>query len=248
MKKSNQNECPTFIFLEFFYKGAYTVKKKEVPTIMIIAVDGPAGAGKGTIAGYLSVVFNLAHIDSGRIYRNAGLWAFEKGIDLDKLDDSSIQKIATFMETLTLDDLSNPSLRLEEVAAYASKIAVIPAIRNAANQWMHSFCNTLPTSFEGAIIDGRDIGTVVFPNADGKLFITASEEVRLKRRSFDTNESEARIAQLLRDRDVRDSTRKTAPLQSAEDAFTLDTSHLNIDEACRIASEYVVNSCIHGKK
>lgn len=213
---------------------------------MIIAVDGPAGAGKGTIAGYLCVVFNLAHIDSGRIYRKAGLEAFNAGIDLDHLGEDSFEKITAIVETLTLEDLSDPTLRLEEVAAYASKVAVIAKVRDAANAWMHTFCEALPSTFEGVIIDGRDIGTVVFPTARCKIFVTASEDVRLKRRLLETGEGEEKIAQILRERDVRDSTRKTAPLKPAEDAYILDTSHLTIDEACKNAAQYVVNGCIHG--
>jgi len=212
--------------------------------MLIIAVDGPAGAGKGTIAGYLTSKFNLAHIDSGRIYRKAGLTAFQAGVTLDHMDDTTIEKIVAIIEKLTLDDLGDETLKSENVGGYASKVAVIPEIRNAANRWMRSFLTNLPPDCEGIVIDGRDIGSAVFPDAVCKLFITASEEVRIQRRFEQTQEDASSITKILKERDERDTNRKTAPLLPAKDAFVLDTSNLTIDEACKNASEYVTKCCL----
>lgn len=209
---------------------------------LIITVDGPSGSGKGTISAYLSETFSLKHIDSGLIYRLAGLWALEKNLPLDDLQNHHVDFLCNLIAHIKEEDFAHPDLRKEHVASAASKIAILPNIRNAANRWMHHFTQNLPPHYKGAIIDGRDIGTVVFPSASLKFFITADEEVRLKRRFAQSDENTALITKILQERDLRDSSRKTAPLLAAKDAITIDTSNLSLDATCHLAAQYVLNT------
>lgn len=208
----------------------------------VVAVDGPSGSGKGTVSAYLSEAFSLKHIDSGLIYRFAGFCGLEKKISLDCINGKDIEMLCQIIHGIEGKDFSHPDLRKEEVASAASKIAVVPEVREAANQWMHHFVGRLPEYYKGAIVDGRDIGTVVFPSAQVKLFITADEEVRLKRRFAQSAESEGAIKKIIQERDKRDSSRKTAPLLAAKDAYIIDTTHLSLDETCQIAAKYVLNA------
>jgi cytidylate kinase len=194
---------------------------------MIIAIDGPAAAGKGTIAERIAGHLGLAYLDTGLLYRLVGKVMAERGIDLD--DAASAGRIAA---DLDLAGLSDPHLRGREAGELASRVAVHPQVRAALLDFQRNFARRP----QGAVLDGRDIGTAVCPEADVKIFVTASPEVRARRR---TNELRAkgrdveyeRILAEIRARDARDSGRATAPLAKADDAVTLDTTALNADEA-----------------
>ena len=194
---------------------------------MIIAVDGPAAAGKGTIARALAKHFGFHFLDTGALYRMVGLAAIRAG-------GEPITTPAAIAAALSLDPTSftDAELRTEKVGAAASIVAVIPEVRAALLEFQRSFARRPP----GAVLDGRDIGTVVCPDAHAKLFITASAEVRARRRQMElgATDYEAVLADI-RARDERDSQRATAPLVAAKDAVTLDTSEMDIDAAVAAA-------------
>jgi cytidylate kinase len=194
---------------------------------MIIAVDGPAAAGKGTIARALARHFGFHFLDTGALYRMVGLAAIRAG-------GEPITTKSAIAAARSLDPSSfiDADLRTEEVGAAASIVAVIPEVRAALLEFQRSFARKPP----GAVLDGRDIGTVVCPDAHAKLFITASAQVRAKRRQKELGAAdyEAVLADI-RARDERDSKRATAPLVAARDAVVLDTSDMDIDAAVRAA-------------
>ena len=203
---------------------------------MIIAVDGPTASGKGTIAKALAAHFGLSHLDTGLLYRAVGRQVQKSGGDPD---DLGAALAATFFPASVLDD---PELRSEEVGGYASRVSIHRAVRQALYEQQRDFA--LQTG--GAVLDGRDIGTVIAPEAQVKLYVTASVEARAERRwkemteRGDTRTLEEILADLKR-RDERDRNRAAAPLVEAEDAIVLDTSGLNreaaIAEAIRLAEE-----------
>ena len=193
---------------------------------MIIAVDGPTASGKGTIAKALSAHFDLPHLDTGLLYRAVGRQVFLDGGDPDDAGDALAA--CSFPDAL-LDD---PSLRNEETGGLASRVSIHPGVRKALFERQRSFA----TQAKGAVLDGRDIGTVIAPEADAKLFVIASVEARAQRRFLEMRERGVKVTLLeiaddLRRRDERDRNRAVAPLVAAEDAITLDTSGLDRDEA-----------------
>jgi cytidylate kinase len=194
---------------------------------MIIAVDGPAAAGKGSIARALARHFGFHVLDTGALYRMVGLAAIRAG-------GEPITTQSAIAAALSLDPASyaDPDLRTEKVGAAASIVAVIPEVRAALLEFQRSFARRPP----GAVLDGRDIGTVVCPDAHAKLFITASAEVRARRRQAElgAEDYDAVLADI-RARDERDSQRATAPLVAAKDAVTLDTSDMDIAAAVAAA-------------
>ncbi len=194
---------------------------------MIIAVDGPAAAGKGTLARRLAARFGLNYLDTGLIYRAVG-WAVLQsgGVPADP------QAATAAARRLDPSLLDRPELRDEAAAAAASQVAAIPAVRAALLDFQRRFAAQPP----GAVLDGRDIGTVVCPAAEVKLFVTASLEKRTERRLkelLDKGESaiRERVLEDMKARDERDSARSVAPLVPAEDAVLLDTSELDADAA-----------------
>ncbi|EJL34634.1 (d)CMP kinase [Novosphingobium sp. AP12] len=203
---------------------------------MIIAVDGPTASGKGTIARALSAHFGLPHLDTGLLYRAVGRQCLLDGGDLD--DPVAALAACAFPEGLLLD----PELRSEATGGLASRVSVHPAVRQALYERQRAFA----TQAGGAVLDGRDIGTVIAPDAEVKLFVTASTRARAERR-FAEMRSQGRditleaIAADLAARDERDASRKDAPLVVADGAVVLDTSDLGRDravaEAIRIVSE-----------
>lgn len=208
--------------------------------MIIIAVDGPSGSGKGTISNYLSQKFNLGYVDSGLLYRYAALIATERSLDLTHLSGDDLKIICEIIAQQNPKDIiDSPVLRLEETANVASQISVHPEIRSCITAWLQDLLHRTDDSTRGFIVDGRDIGTIVFPNADIKFFITASDEVRAMRRSHETDENHLEITSYMQQRDWRDRTRITAPLKTAPDAYIMDTTHLSIDEACQNAAKYV---------
>ncbi|MEO0344068.1 MAG: (d)CMP kinase [Pseudomonadota bacterium] len=191
-----------------------------------IAIDGPAAAGKGTIGRALAKEFNLLHLDTGLLYRAVGKKYLETDIDIS---DDEIAEIAA---SLAPTDIVESALRTTEIAQSASFVAKIPKVREAlvAKQ------RAIATQSNGAVLDGRDIGTVVLPQADVKLFVTASEDVRSQRRFEElvARGEDVRLDQVLaavRRRDKNDSERDASPLRQAEDTHLIDTSKLSIEEA-----------------
>jgi len=206
---------------------------------MIIAIDGPAAAGKGTLARRLAAHFGLNYLDTGGLYRATGLTVLRFGGD-----PANPEQAEAAARALTPDLLADPALRGEEAGSAASKVAAIPGVRAALLEFQRSFAATAP----GAVLDGRDIGTVVCPDADAKLFVTASLEKRVERRLkelLDKGVSAIRdqIFQDMKERDERDSARSVAPLVPASDAVLLDTSELDADAAFAAAVSIISQRC-----
>lgn len=193
-----------------------------------IAIDGPAASGKGTIARALARTFQMAHLDTGLLYRGVGARML-KG---DPPEDAA--------QALMSEDLDDPDLRSPEVSEAASKVATIPAVRAALLDFQRAFARRAG----GAVLDGRDIGTVICPQAEVKIFVTANAEARAKRRFEELRGKghDLTFADVLADikmRDARDSGRAEAPLIAAPDATTLDTTTLDIVAATAAATELV---------
>ena len=194
---------------------------------MIIAVDGPAAAGKGTIARALAKHFGYHFLDTGSLYRMVGLSVLRSGGDPH--DPATAIAAATFLNPAKFRD---EDLRNEDVGSAASIVAVIPEVRAALLDLQRNFSKKGP----GAVLDGRDIGTVVCPEADVKIFDTASPEVRARRRQLELGAaSYDTVLAEIRARDERDSRRATAPLVAARDAVVLDTSEMGIEVAVAAA-------------
>lgn len=196
---------------------------------MIIAIDGPAAAGKGTLARRIAEKFDLAYLDTGALYRTVGLMLIRDGVD-----PADEQAAVAASRALDLNLADDPALRDEATGGAASKVAAMPAVRANLLDFQRNFASNPPGGKSGAVLDGRDIGTVVCPGADLKLFVTASAEVRAERRRAEMEDRglEADFDVILADvraRDERDMGRKDAPLRPAEDALLLDTSNLDID-------------------
>jgi CMP/dCMP kinase len=197
-----------------------------------IAVDGPAAAGKGTISRALAAHFGLSHLDTGLLYRAVGLRALQDGRGV--LDPHWAAEIA---KRLSEEDLRAEDLRSSLASRAASKVAALAEVRAALLGFQKSFARREG----GAVLDGRDIGTVICPDADAKLFVTASEQVRAARRLAELKEGSSyqQVLDDLRARDRRDANRDAAPLVRAGDALLLDTTELSIDAAIAKAVAHV---------
>jgi CMP/dCMP kinase len=194
---------------------------------MIIAVDGPSAAGKGTLARGLAKHFSFHFLDTGALYRMVGLTMLRT-----RTDFSDPAKAAEFARTLDVLAFKDDELRREEVGNAASKVAVIPEVRSALLQFQRGFARRKP----GAVLDGRDIGTVICPDADFKFFVTASPEARSLRRFKELQG--LGVSATLKDvtadiiaRDTRDAARATAPTKAADDAIIVDTSDMTAEQA-----------------
>jgi cytidylate kinase len=210
---------------------------------VIIAIDGPAASGKGTIARYLAQVYGLHHLDTGLLYRAVGKGMLDAGYAPD--DTTRAIEVAVSLDPKKFDD---NALKAQAITEAASVVAAIPEVRQALMSYQRQFAMKAP----GAVLDGRDIGTVIAPGADVKLFVVATPEVRAKRRVLElrargeaADEQEV-LADLIR-RDERDSRRTAAPLKAAPDAHLLDTTHLGIDAAFR-AAVAIVEAARTGRK
>ncbi|HEY2444653.1 MAG TPA: (d)CMP kinase [Rhizomicrobium sp.] len=205
---------------------------------IVIAVDGTAASGKGTLAGRLAAHFHFAHLDSGSLYRLTALKVLRAGGD-----PSDVAQAAAAAKSIDPADGPKCDLRGRDIAEAASIVAAIPAVRAELLDWQRRFARE--PGAEGAVIDGRDIGTVVCPDATAKLFVDAAPEIRARRRRLELEaEGEAAPEQaILADieaRDARDRTRAVAPLRRAPDAALLDTSNLDIDAAFAAALALVL--------
>lgn len=205
---------------------------------MIIAIDGPAASGKGTLARRLAVHYQLAHLDTGLTFRAVANALLDQNLPLDDEDMA-----AETARTLDFGGLDASVLSQHHIGEAASRVAVMPNVRSALVDAQRRFA----VQSGGAVLDGRDIGTVVCPDADVKLYVTASAEVRAKRRTDETlsRGKDARFADILADiiqRDERDMTRSVAPLKPADDAHLLDTSDLDIETAFKKAVDLIDQS------
>lgn len=205
---------------------------------MIITVDGPAAAGKGELSRRLASHFNYARLDTGQIYRAVGRRVLRDGVD----------PVAA-AKSLDPADLDDPELRSEAVGREASKVAAIPEVRAALLDFQRDFARRPPGGKGGAVLDGRDCGTVVCPDAPVKLFITASVEVRVARRLKELQDKgvetiRSAVLQDMQERDARDSSRSVAPLTPAKDALVLDTSDMDADAVFAAALDYISRKTI----
>jgi len=198
-----------------------------MPMPLVIAIDGPAASGKGTLAKRLADHYGLPHLDTGLLYRAVALALIDAGLSLD--DRAAAAQAAQALDPDRLDD---PRLRDRAMGEAASRISAVPEVRTGLLLWQRRFA----ADPHGAVLDGRDIGTVVCPEAEVKLFITASSEERARRRHRELagRGETVTFAAILDDieaRDARDSSRAAAPLRMADDAVRLDTTELDADAA-----------------
>ena len=194
---------------------------------MIIAIDGPAASGKGTLARMIAKHFGLPCLDTGLLYRAVARDVLARGFRLD--DIWAVVSIARSLDPQTLDD---EGLRSPGVGEAASRVAGIPEVRAALLEYQRAFARKLP----GAVLDGRDIGTVVCPDADAKIFVTATSQVRARRRFLERQAQGEPVTyeetlDLIRNRDARDSDRDSSPMRRAADADLLDTTEMGIEAA-----------------
>jgi len=207
---------------------------------LTIAIDGPAASGKGTLSRRLAAHYGFAHLDTGALYRAVGLMVVWAGGDPADPDLALAAARALSADSAVL---THPALRGDEAAHAASLVAAMPGVRAALLDFQRDFA-ARPPGGRGAVLDGRDIGTVVCPEAPAKLFVTASVEVRAERRVKELREGgrDASVETVLEDmkaRDERDSRRAVAPLKPAVDAFALDTSTLDADQAFAAALGFI---------
>ena len=198
---------------------------------MIVAVDGPAASGKGTLARRIATKLDFAYLDTGLLYRGVGMMVVDRGDSLD--DAEAATRAALAFDPAMMDD---PRLREDSAAQAASRIAGVPGVRAAMLDFQRKFGTFPPEGKKGAVLDGRDIGTVIFPNADVKLYVTADVTVRAQRRHKEllgrgTPSIYARVLQEMQERDQRDRSRSAAPLTIAPDAIVIDTSAIDVEAA-----------------
>jgi cytidylate kinase len=210
---------------------------------MIVAVDGPSASGKGTLARRLALALAFAYLDTGQIYRAVASRVLAAGHN--PADSAATLKAA---QSISADDLTRPDLRTERVSQAASIVAAIPTVREALLGFQRDFAEHPPGGAAGAVLDGRDIGTVVCPEAKAKLFITATPEIRARRRHEEligrgADSIYARVLEDMMERDQRDASRKVAPSRPAPDALVLDTSTLGANEVFEKALAFVKERC-----
>jgi cytidylate kinase len=208
---------------------------------IIVAIDGSAASGKGTLAKRIAAHFDFAYLDSGSLYRAIGVAVLRKSGD----PTNEAQAVAV-AKTLNITQFTPEDLRTEAAGVAASQVAAIPAVRAAILQFQRDFAHTPPHGKKGAVLDGRDIGTVVCPHAPAKIFVSASLDVRVTRRIKELRAKgelviEARVRADLEARDARDSSRAVAPMRPAEDAWQLDTSALDADQVFDLSKNFVAD-------
>ena len=208
---------------------------------LIVAKDGPAASGKGTIAKKLAKFFNLSYLDTGILYRAVALQMLTEGMNEE--DFRSAKKVARQVSIATID---HAGIRAREVSDLASKIATIPSVRRELLDRQRRFAQNPDPSKDGAILDGRDIGTIVCPQADFKLFIIADLEIRAKRRWKELLRSDpsviyCEVLEDMRSRDERDTNRKDAPLVATSESMVIDTSNKSIDVSFDAAKNWILS-------
>ena len=208
---------------------------------MIVAIDGPAASGKGTIAKKLAEYFNLSYLDTGILYRAVALQLLTKG--MNEKDSQSAEKVARQVSIASID---HTGIRTQAVSDLASKIAAIPGVRQELLDRQRRFAQNPDPGKDGAILDGRDIGTVVCPHADFKIFIMADLEIRAKRRWKELLQSDptviyCEVLEEMRSRDERDTNRKDAPLAVTSGALVIDTSNKSIDVSFNEAKSWILS-------
>jgi cytidylate kinase len=205
----------------------------------VIAIDGPAASGKGTLARKIAAKLNYAYLDTGALYRTVAKQVLERGEDPS--NPSAAQSAAIWLQqNVTPALLADPAIRTDEVGNAAAKVADMPEVRKALFDLQQNFAQNPGKTYKGAVLDGRDIGTVICPEAPVKLFVIASPEVRAERRlkelqSKGISTTYEAVLTDMRQRDERDADRKAAPLKPAPDAIVLDTSTLGPDEVLETA-------------
>jgi cytidylate kinase len=221
--------------------------------LVVIAIDGPAGAGKSTIAKRLAGRLGFTYIDTGAMYRAVALWGLRQGIEMTDMHRMEQLAIASQIElspggiALNGEDITE-AIRTTEVSNGASKVAVIPGVRRAMVAKQREMGERT-----SVVMEGRDIGTVVFPNADVKIFLDANPDERLRRRFEETKAKgepvlESQLATQMRERDQRDSTRADAPLSQAPDAIYLDSTAMTLDEVEEAILKIVRTRVTNGKE
>jgi|TARA_B100001741_G_scaffold64685_1_gene51075 cytidylate kinase len=200
---------------------------------IIIAIDGPAASGKGTVARKLAKIFNLPHLDSGQLYRHIAYQAIKSEINLN--NKSALLELTN---KIAFDISEIEDLRNDEISTVASIISQYSEIREQLIEYQRDFASN------GAVVDGRDIGTIIFPNADYKFYITASLDQRTERRYLQLKKDSAEIDRNnikndINNRDLRDINRKIAPLKKAEDAIEIDTTEMKIDDVIDFIVKYI---------
>ena len=208
---------------------------------LIVAIDGPAASGKGTIAKKLAEYFNLSYLDTGILYRAVALQLLTKG--MNEKDSQSAEKVARQVSIASID---HTGIRTQAVSDLASKIAAIPGVRQELLDRQRRFAQNPDPGKDGAILDGRDIGTVVCPHADFKIFIIADLEIRAKRRWKELLQSDptviyCEVLEEMRSRDERDTNRKDAPLVVTSDSIVINTSNMSIDVSFEAAKNWILS-------
>ncbi len=209
----------------------------------IIALDGTAASGKGTLARRIAEELGYAWLDTGKLYRYVGYSVLQSGGDPAN-ESAAVAMAEKLKDTLKPEDLQNPVLSSDEAGVAASKVGPFSGVRAALLQFQKDFAHNPPKSAAGAVLDGRDIGTVICPDADFKFFVTANIEIRAERRFKELQSRgisvtyDAVLADM-RERDARDTGRATAPMKPADDAILLDTSDMTIDEVLDKALSYI---------
>ncbi len=215
--------------------------------LKIIAIDGPAASGKGTLSRALASALHFVHMDTGALYRAVGYEVLQaNGEPQDEAN--ALAACAVLREKISdPDTLNNPDLRTEIIGAAASQVAAIQPVRDFLLDLQRDFAHSPAQGYKGAVLDGRDIGTVICPDAPLKLFITANDDVRAKRRmkelqSKGLDVTYKAVLEDMRARDARDSARKAAPLQAADDAVIIDSSEKTADDVLEIALKYATKA------
>ena len=210
---------------------------------MIIAIDGSSASGKGTLAKGLAAHFGLSHLDTGALYRAVGLQLLNVGKDPENISENQCVK-SCFELDITLT--TSPLIRSEKVAEMASVVAAMPAVRSALLDLQRQFA-AAPPNQNGAVLDGRDIGTLVLPNADIKFFIDADIQIRADRRTKELlhlgqSVMFRNVLNDMQERDTRDRSRSASPLRPADDAMIIDTSTMDADAVMALALSHI-NAC-----
>lgn len=215
---------------------------------IIIAIDGPAASGKGTLSRKIGETLGFAVLDTGLLYRGTALLVIQNDGDPDNADDAS--KAAKILKSKINEGfLEKSGLRGEQVSVASSKVSAIPQVRQILLDLQRNFARVPPMKKKGAVLDGRDIGTIVCPDADFKFFVTATPEVRAERRARERhgeewqNHYDRMLSQTI-ERDTRDSQRKIAPLKPAKDAVILDTTEMGIETVFEKAMKIISQGLI----